>query len=132
MLPPVPVLVVFRVVLLPVTLIVTLFEALAVPAVIFPPLVVMLTLLPMVMAPLLVLAAERFTFSFPAEDVMFLLTLMLPSASSVRVASVPLLLLISALTVIFPSWLPPATELFVWMVTLVPLFSSLLMLVLLT
>src|SRR5699024_4781612 len=56
---------VFRVV--PVTFIVTLFEAFAVPAVISPPLVVILTLLPRVMVPvLLVLAAARLTFSFPA------------------------------------------------------------------
>src|SRR5699024_201511 len=55
---------VFRVV--PVTFIVTLFEAFAVPAVIFPPLVVILTLLPRVMVPvLLVLAAARLTFSLP-------------------------------------------------------------------
>ena len=91
----------FRVVLL--IDIFTLFEAFAAPAVIFPPFVVILTLSPRVMVPvLLVLAAARLTFSFPLVDVMFLFTVMLPSASSVRVASLPLLLLISALTVIFP------------------------------
>src|SRR5699024_8652002 len=75
---------VFRVV--PVTFIVTLFEAFAVPAVISPPLVVIFTLLPRVMvAVLLVLAAARLTFSLPLVDVMLLLTLILPSASSVRV-----------------------------------------------
>ena len=63
---------------------------------------------------------------------MLLLTLILPSAFSIRVASLPLVLVISALTVMLPSCDEPATALLVSIVTLVPLFSSLMMLVLLT
>ena len=94
----------FRVVLL--IDIFTLFEAFAVPIVILPPLVVILTLLLMVILPLLVLAPDRLTFSLPLVDVMLLFTVMLPPACSVRLASLPLLLLIAALTVIFPFCAP--------------------------
>ena len=90
----------FRVVLL--IDIFTRFEVFVVPTVISPPLVVILALLLMVILPLLVLAPDRLTFSLPSVDVMLLFTVMLPPACSVRLTSLPLLLLIAALTVIFP------------------------------
>ncbi len=94
----------FRVVLL--IDIFTRFEVFVVPTVISPPLVVILALLLMVILPLLVLAPDRLTFSLPSVDVMLLFTVMLPPACSVRLASLPLLLLIAALTVIFPFCAP--------------------------
>ena len=105
----------------------TLLEALAVLTAILPLLVVMLTPAPILtVALLLVFPPNRLTFSAPLDDVMFLLTVIFPSANRVRVASVPFVLLMAAFTVMLPL---PAALLLVVMLTLVPLFSRLLMLV---